>query len=416
LETDNKLEAMEREMITRRSIFAAAAGITAVTGLRARSAETPGVSATEIKIGNTMPYGGPASAYGSVGKADAAFFELLNDQGGVAGRKIKFISLDDGYSPPRTVEQTRRLVEEDEVAFMFNGLGTPTNSAVQRYLNQKKVPQLFISAGADKWADPQHFPWTTGFLPSYRTEAHIYIKYMLQENPNARIALLYQNDDFGKDYITGVRDLLDKDWDKYVTKTATYEPTDPTVDSQIAELHATGANALLIAAVPKFAAQAIRKIHDLGWRPMLFMTNVSISVGSVLQPAGPEKAIGMISGQFCKDPADAAWNNDSGMRDFRAFMARYLPTADVSDSLYVWGYCASYLLWKVLIQCGGDFSRENVMRQATNIRNLQIPMLLPGIAVDTTPTDYHTISALQLSRWDGKVWTRFGHVIKGVAT
>jgi branched-chain amino acid transport system substrate-binding protein len=403
-------------MITRRSTLAAAAALPALAGIRAHAAETPGGTATEIKIGNTMPYGGPASAYGSIGKADAAFFQWLNEQGGVAGRRINFISLDDGYSPPRTVEQTRRLVEDEKVAFMFDALGTPTNSAVHRYLNQKKVPQLFVSTGADKWADPQHFPWTIGFLPSYRTEAQIYAKYMLKENPGAKLAVLYQNDDFGKDYVTGLRDILGKDWDKHVVRTTTYEVTDPTIDSQITDLRASGADTLLVAAVPKFAAQAIRKVHDIGWKPMFFMTNVSISVGSVLQPAGPEKAGGLISGLFCKDAVDPAWENDAGMKQYKAFMAKYLPSADISDGLYVWGYSVSYILWKVLEQCGGDFSRENIMKQATNIRNLEVPMLLPGIIVNTSPTDYHTIRALQLARWDGKSWVRFGDVIEGVAT
>jgi branched-chain amino acid transport system substrate-binding protein len=403
-------------MITRRSTLAAAAALPALAGIRAHAAETPGGTATEIKIGNTMPYGGPASAYGSIGKADAAFFQWLNEQGGVAGRRINFISLDDGYSPPRTVEQTRRLVEDEKVAFMFDALGTPTNSAVHRYLNQKKVPQLFVSTGADKWADPQHFPWTIGFLPSYRTEAQIYAKYMLKENPGAKLAVLYQNDDFGKDYVTGLRDILGKDWDKHVVRTTTYEVTDPTIDSQITDLRASGADTLLVAAVPKFAAQAIRKVHDIGWKPMFFMTNVSISVGSVLQPAGPEKAGGLISGLFCKDAVDPAWENDAGMKQYKAFMAKYLPSADISDGLYVWGYSVSYILWKVLEQCGGDFSRENIMKQATNIRNLEVPMPLPGIIVNTSPTDYHTIRALQLARWDGKSWVRFGDVIEGVAT
>jgi branched-chain amino acid transport system substrate-binding protein len=403
-------------MITRRRALAGAATLPALTGLRAHAADTPGVTATEIKIGNTMPYGGPASAYGSIGKADTAFFQWLNEQGGIAGRRINFISLDDGYSPPRTVEQTRRLVEDDKVAFMFDALGTPTNSAVHRYLNQKKVPQLFVNTGADKWADPQHFPWTIGFLPSYRTEAQIYAKYMLKENPGAKLAVLYQNDDFGKDYVTGLRDTLGGDWDKYVVRTATYEVTDPTVDSQIADLRGSGADTLLVAAVPKFAAQAIRKVHDIGWKPMFFMTNVSISVGSVLQPAGPEKAVGMISGLFCKDAGDPAWNDDAGMKQYKAFMAKYLPAADISDGLYVWGYSVSYLLWKVLEQCNGDFSRENVMKQATNVRNLEIPTVLPGIVVNTSPTDYHTIRALQLARWDGKSWARFGEVIEGIAT
>jgi len=403
-------------MITRRSTLAATVALPALASVRAHAADTPGVTATEIKIGNTMPYGGPASAYGSIGKADAAFFQWLNEQGGIAGRRINFISLDDGYSPPRTVEQTRRLVEDEKVAFMFDALGTPTNSAVHRYLNQKKVPQLFVNTGADKWADPQHFPWTIGFLPSYRIEAQIYAKYMLKEKPGAKLAVLYQNDDFGKDYVTGLRDALGRDWDKYVVRTATYEVTDPTVDSQIADLRASGADTLLVAAVPKFAAQAIRKVHDIGWKPMFFMTNVSISVGSVLQPAGPEKAVGMISGLFCKDAVDPAWENDPGMKQYKAFMAKYLPSADISDGLYVWGYCVSYILWKVLEQCSGDFSRESIMKQATNIRNLEVPMLLPGIMVNTSPTDYHTIRALQLARWDGRSWVRFGDVIEGVTT
>ncbi|HJS86478.1 MAG TPA: ABC transporter substrate-binding protein [Acetobacteraceae bacterium] len=278
-------------MITRRTMLAGAAAFPVAAGFGARAADTPGVTATEIKVGNTMPYSGPTSAYSSIGKADAAFFQWLNEQGGVAGRRINFISLDDGYSPPRTVEQTRRLVEQDQVAFMFDALGTPTNSAVQRYLNQKKVPQLFVNSGADKFADPKHFPWTIGFLPSYRTEAQIYTKHMLRENPNARLAILYQNDDFGKDYAVGVRDTLGKDWDKHVVKALTYEVTDATIDSQIADLQASGADALVAATSPKFAAQAIRRVHDIGWRPMFFMTNVSISVGSVLGLPGRRRRL-----------------------------------------------------------------------------------------------------------------------------
>ena len=403
-------------MITRRATLAGAAVLPAAASFGARAAETPGVTATEIKIGNTMPYSGPNTSYYPVGKADAAFFQWLNDEGGVAGHKINFISLDDSYSPPRTVEQTRRLIEEEHVAFMFNALGTPTNSAVHRYLNQRKIPQLFVCTGADKWADPEHYPWTIGYLPSYRTEAQIYAKYMLKENPNAKLAILYQNDDFGKDYPAGVRDALGQDWDKHVVKAITYEVTDPTIDSQIAELQASGANALLVAAVPKFAAQTIRKAHDLSWKPMFFMTNVSISVGSVLRPAGPEKAIGLVTGQFCKDAVDPAWDSDAGMRQFKAFMAKYLPSADISDGFYIWGYGASYLLWKVLEQCNGDFSRENVMKQAANLKSLEVPVLLPGITVNTSPTNYHTIRAMQLARWDGKSWVRFGEVIEGVAT
>ena len=404
-------------MITRRAALSTgvAAAAAAATG-SARAAATPGVTATEIKIGNTMPYSGPASAYASVGKADSGFFRMVNDHGGVAGRKINFISLDDGYSPPRTVEDVRRLVEEDRVAFLFGTLGTPTNTAIERYCNSHKVPQLFVATGADKWGNYKRFPWTIGWQPSYRTEAQIYTKYMLKEKPNAKLAILYQNDDFGKDYPTGVRDILGKNWDKTVVKAATYEVTDPTIESQITELQSSGADALLVAATPKFAAQAIRKVHDLNWKPMFFITNVSISVGAVMRPAGPENAIGIISTLYLKDPADPAWNNDPGMQGFETFMSKYVPGGDVTDSGYIAGYGASYTMWKVLEQCAGDFSRANVMRQTTNLKDLEVPVLLPGIKVNTSPTDYHPILALQTARWDGKTWVRFGELIEGVAT
>ena len=290
----------------------AAIGTVLATGAAwtaARAQTTPGVTATEIKIGHTIAYSGPASAYGVIGKLESAFFKMVNDQGGVAGRKINFISYDDGYSPPKTVEQVRRLIEEDQVDFLFNTLGTPTNSAIQRYVNQKKVPHLFVSTGADKWGDYQHFPWTIGFQPSYRTEAQIYTKYILANVKDPKIAILYQNDDFGKDYPAGVKDVLGDKFDKMVT-TATYETTDATMDSPITSLQASGANVLLVVAIPKFAAQAIRKVYDLGWKPTFIMTNVSISVGSVLTPAGPEKSVGMISTNYLKDPTDPRWAND----------------------------------------------------------------------------------------------------------
>ncbi len=284
-------------MITRRAAVSGGLAATLATTIGARArADTPvGVTATEIKIGNTMPYSGPASAYASIGKGDAAFFKMVSDQGGVAGRKINFISLDDSYSPPKTVEDVRRLVEEDKVAFLFNTLGTPSNSAIQRYCNQKKVPQLFVSTGAAKWNNSQKYPWTIGWQPSYRTEAQIYTKYLMKEKPNAKLAILYQNDDFGKDYSAGVRDILGKDWNKVVVKSTTYETSDPTVDSQITELQASGADALLVAATPKFAAQAIRSVHNLSWKPLFFLTNVSISVGTVINPAGPQNAVGVIT-------------------------------------------------------------------------------------------------------------------------
>jgi branched-chain amino acid transport system substrate-binding protein len=378
-------------------------------------ANIPGVTATEIKIGNTIAYSGPASAYGVIGKAESAFFKMVNDQGGVAGHKIDFISYDDGYTPPKTVEQVRRLVEEDQVDFLFNTLGTPTNSAIERYVNQKKVPMLFVATGADKWGDYQHFPWTIGFQPSYRTESQIYAKYILANVKDPKIAILYQNDDFGKDYPVGVKDVLGDKFDKMVV-TATYETTDATVDSQITTLQASGANVLLVVAIPKFAAQAIRKVYDLGWKPTFIMTNVSTSVGSVLTPAGPEKAIGMLSTDYRKDPVDPSWAKDPGMQEWRDFMAKYMPGADLTDSSYVYAYGVSKTMLQVLKQCNGDFSRENIMKQATNLHDLELPTLLPGIKVNTGPTNYHPIRALQMLRWDGKTWVRFGPVIEGASS
>jgi branched-chain amino acid transport system substrate-binding protein len=396
----------------------AAIGTVLATGAAwtaARAQTTPGVTATEIKIGHTIAYSGPASAYGVIGKLESAFFKMVNDQGGVAGHKINFISYDDGYSPPKTVEQVRRLIEEDQVDFLFNTLGTPTNSAIQRYVNQKKVPHLFVSTGADKWGDYQHFPWTIGFQPSYRTEAQIYTKYILANVKDPKIAILYQNDDFGKDYPAGVKDVLGDKFDKMVT-TATYETTDATVDSPITSLQASGANVLLVVAIPKFAAQAIRKVYDLGWKPTFIMSNVSISVGSVLTPAGPEKAVGMLSTNYFKDPVDPNWANDKGMQQWRDFMAKNMPGADLTDASYVFAYGVSLAMLQVLKQCNGDFSRENVMKQATNLHDVELPTLLPGIKVNTSPTNYHPIRALQMMRWDGKTWVLFGPVIEGAST
>jgi branched-chain amino acid transport system substrate-binding protein len=381
----------------------------------AQAQNTPGVTATEIKIGNTDAYSGPASAYGVIAKLETAFFKMVNDQGGVAGHKINFISYDDGYSPPKTVEQVRRLIEEDQVDFLFNTLGTPTNSAIQRYVNQKKVPHLFISTGADKWGDYQHFPWTMGFQPSYRTEAQIYTKYVLDNVKDPKIAILYQNDDFGKDYPAGVKDVLGDKFDKMVVSSS-YETTDATLDSQLNTLQASGANVLLVAAIPKFAAMSIRKVYDLGWKPTFFMSNVSISVGSVLTPAGPDKAVGMVSTGYLKDPVDPSWANDPGMQEWRDFMAKNMPGADVTDASYVFAYSVSKAMMQVLKQCNGDFSRENVMKQAANLHDLEIPTLLPGIKVNTSPTNFHPIRAMQLEKWDGKTWVRFGPVIQGASS
>ena len=400
--------------ISRRTALTGALAAAAATVAPRARAATPGVTKTTLKIGNTMPYSGPASAYGVVGKADAAFFKMVNDQGGVHGHKIDFISYDDGYSPPKTVEQARRLVEQDKVDFLFNPLGTPTNSAIERYCNHNKVPQLFVATGADKWGDYKKYPWTIGWQPSYRAEAQIYTKYMLKEKPNAKLGILFQNDDFGKDYPDGVRDVLAKDWGKHVVKVTSYEVTDPTVDSQITELQAAGADTLLVAATPKFAAQAIRKVHSLNWHPMFFMTNVSISVGSVLRPAGVENALGMISGLYLKDTTDPAWDQDAGMKQFRAFMAKYLPHGDITDGGYVAAYGLCYTMRSVLEHCNGKFSRADVMRAATSIHDLEVPVLLPGIKVNTSPTNYHPTKAMQLAKWNGKTWARFGAVIEGI--
>ena len=395
-----------------RSIVLTAVALLALAG-SAFAADTPGVTATEIKIGNTMPYSGPASAYGVIGKGETAFWKMVNDQGGVDGHKIDFISVDDGYNPAKAVEQARKLVEEEGVAFLFNPLGTPSNTAIEKYMNAKKVPQLFVATGADKWGDYQHFPWTMGWQPSYRTEAQIYAKYILKEKQNAKIAILYQNDDFGKDYIAGLKDVLGDKYAKMVVKEASYEVTDPTVDSQIVTLQASGADTLVTAATPKFAAQTIRKVYDIGWKPLHLLTNVSLSVASVMVPAGPEKGVGVITSNYGKDATDPAWANDPGMNEWRAFMQKYLPGADMKDNNYVYAYGVSMTMLQVLKQCKGDFSRANIMKQAANLRDFEVPTSLPGVKINTSPTNYHPIRQMQLQRWDGKTWVRFGPIISG---
>jgi branched-chain amino acid transport system substrate-binding protein len=377
--------------------------------------DTPGVTANELKIGNCAAYSGPASAYGIIAKTEAAVFRMINDQGGVGGRKIVYDSLDDGYSPPRTVEQVRKLVEEDQVAFIFATIGTPTNTAISHYTNSKGVPLVFLGSGANKWGDYQHAHWVMGWQPSYRTEAQIYTKYVMKEKPDAKIGILYQNDDFGKDYPLGVKDALGADYDKRVVKSVSYEVTDATIDSQAVELQGAGVDVLITAATPKFAAMTIRKIADMGWHPLHIMTNVSISVGSVIKPAGMDNAKGLISAAYLKDPTDPAWKDDAGMNQWRAFMAKYMPDADTTDAGTVFGYGVTMSLWQVLKQCGTDFSRANIMKQAANLKDLAIPVLLPGITVNTSPTDYHPIKQMQLTRWTGDHFELFGPVLKGEA-
>ena len=399
----------------RRRIFlgAAAGGLAAPFVARA-AGPMPGVTKDSIKIGQTMPYSGPASAYGVIGQTEAAYFKMLNAQGGLNGRKIELLSADDGYSPPRTVEETRRLVESEGVAFMYQGLGTPTQSAVHRYLNQKKVPQLFVSSGAEKWADPEHFPWTMGWQPSYRTEAAIYGRHLLQANPAAKLAVLYQNDDFGKDYLTGLRDGLGPKYDAVVIKTVSYEVTDPTVDSQIVTLQNSGADALLTVATPKFAAQAIKKVAEIGWRPAQhYLTNVSLSASAVMIPAGAENGKGIMTGAYQKEQTDPQWADDPGMNQLRAWAKQWAPEMDLANSSVVFGYGNVLTLKKVLEQCGDDLSRENIMRQAANLHDLEIPILLPGIKINTSPKDFHPIKQLQLAKWTGSAWQLFGEVMSG---
>ena len=403
-------------MLRRRTLLTAASAAAFIPAAPAilRAAESPGVTATEILIGNTIPYSGAASAYGTIGKAISAMFQMANDQGGFAGRKVKFLSYDDGYSPPKTVEQVRRLIEEDNVAALFATLGTPTNSAIVRYVNQKKVPHLFVATGADKWGDYKEHPWTIGWQPSYVTESQIYAKYILAQKPDAKIGILYQNDDFGKDYLKGIRDILKDRYDSMV-KVVSYEVTDATIDSQLVTLQAAGIDVLMTIATPKFAAQSIRKVAEMRWKPLHVLTGVAVSVGAVMIPAGPENGIGIISSAYLKDPTDPRWDNDAGMKQWRTFMEKYYPGGDLKDGGNVSAFGLAYTMMAVLKKCGNDMSRENMMKQATNLQNLEVPIALPGIKINTSPTNYHPMRQLQLMRWTGKTWDLFGDIIEGTS-
>lgn len=396
-----------------RSFLAALALALSATAKIAAAENAPGVSATEIRIGQTMPYSGPASVYSAVGRADAAVFRMINDQGGINGRKIVLLSQDDGYNPAKAIEVTRKLVENEQVAFIFNTVGTPSNSAIEKYLNDRKIPQIFVGSGADKFANYKDFPWTIGWQPSYRVEAQIYTRYILKNKPNAKVAILYQNDDLGRDYLAGMKDVLGDKYSAVVVKELSYNVTEATIDTQIITLHESGADTLLLATTPKFGAQAIRKVYNLGWRPQEFLINVSSSVASAIEPAGTEKAIGAISAAYAKDANDPLWKDDAGMKQWRDFMKRYLPDADTSDRSYIVGYSVAMTLVQVLKQCGNDLSRENIMRQVTNLKNVDIPMLLPGIRLNSSPTHYRPITQWQLVRWDGSRWVRFGEVLGG---
>jgi branched-chain amino acid transport system substrate-binding protein len=370
----------------------------------------PGVTATEIKIGNTNPYSGPASVYGTIGKGIAAYFKKVNDEGGINGRKINFITLDDGYSPPKTVEMVRRLVEQEQVLFLFQTLGTPTNTAIWKYMNDQQVPHLFVATGATKWGDPKGHPWTMGWQPTYQTEGQIYARYVLKNLPDARIGILYQNDDYGKDYVKGLKDGLGDAAKKMIVMEQTHEVTDPAVDSQIVNLKNSGANVFFNVTIPKFAVQAIRKARDIGWKPVHLLNNVSSSVGTVLTPAGIDASKDIISTFYLKDPTDPQWKNDKGFKDWLAFMQKYYPDGNTADLFNIYGYTVTQGLVHVLKQCGNDLSRANVMRQAANIKDLSLPMLLPGIKVNTSPTDFYPIEQLQLARFDGERWVFFGEI------
>jgi branched-chain amino acid transport system substrate-binding protein len=402
-------------MITRRTFLqssAATAALAAGAG-SARAGNAPGVTDTEIKIGQTMPYSGPLAAYGVQGRTEAAYFKMINEQGGVNGRKINFISLDDAYSPPKTVEQIRRLVEQEQVAFIFNSLGTPTNAAVRQYLNDNKVPQLFIDSGSSLFSDPQHFPWTMPYLPAYQTEAHIYAKHILTTKPDAKIAVLYQNDSFGKDYLTGLKDLLGPERAGMIVKEASYETSEPTVDSQVVTLQGSGADVFLIAAVAKFAAQAIRKSFELGWSAARYLALPAQSFSAVLKPAGLDKSKGLISAGFAIDVNDPRFQDDPGLKQWKDFTSKYMSAIEYVDNAAGRAFGAAATMVQVLKQCGSDLSRENVMRQAANLKNFHPPMLFPEITLDTSPDNFRPIRRLQIVLFTGESWEASGETLSG---
>jgi branched-chain amino acid transport system substrate-binding protein len=385
--------------------------VSGLAGAGGATAQTVGVTATEVKIGNTSPYSGPASAYGTIGKTNAAYFKKVNDEGGINGRKINFISYDDAYTPPKAVEMVRRLVEQDQVALLFQTLGTPTNSAIQKYLNQQKTPQLFVATGATKWNDPKNFPWTMGYQPNYQNEGKTYAQYVLKNVPDAKVGILYQNDDYGKDYLKGFEDGLGEAAKKLIVLKQSYETTDPTIDSQIVNLKNSGANVFFNITIPKFAVQAIKKAHDVGWKPLHFLNNVSSSLGTVLKPAGIEASKGLITTLYMKEVTDPQWRNDKGFLDWVAFMKKYHPEGALDQQENAYAYNAAILMTHVLKQAGNDLSRENIMRQAANLKNIELPMLLPGIKINTSPTDFAPIEQEQLAKFDGERWVLFGEII-----
>jgi branched-chain amino acid transport system substrate-binding protein len=401
-----------RDSITAALIFGSLA--IAVSSATAQKRYDPGASDTEIKIGNINPYSGPASSYGVIGKTEAAYFNKINADGGINGRKINFISYDDSYSPPKTVEQARKLVESDEVLFIFNGVGTPPNTAIQKYMNSKRVPQLFVATGATKWNDPQNFPWTMGWQPSYQSEGHIFAQYLLKNYPRDNIGILYQDDDYGKDYVKGLKDGLNGKMQ--IVAESPYEATDPTIDSQIVSLRGAGADVLYDITIAKFSAQAIKKVAETNWKPVHLLNGVSASVGGVMRPAGLDNSRGVLSTAYLKDPTDPQWKNDSAYMEWVAFMDKYYPEGDKTSAFTVYGYSVAQTLIQVLKQCGDDLSRANVMRQAANLHDLRVGMLLPGITVNTSPTDFAPVKQMQMQRFNGQTWELFGPILNGALT
>jgi branched-chain amino acid transport system substrate-binding protein len=394
----------------KRSILFLAISLGLALPAAAQKKYDPGASDREIKIGNTNPYSGPASAYGTIGKSIAAYFKMVNDQGGINGRKVNFITYDDSYSPPKTVEMARKLVEQDEVLFVFQTLGTPSNTAIHKYMNMKKVPQMHVATGATKWNDPKNNPWTMGWQPNYQSEARIYAQHILKTKPNAKIAVLYQNDDYGKDYLKGLHDGLG-DKKSLIVKEVSYEVSDPTVDSQMVQLQASGADVFINITTPKFAAMAIRKAYDIGWKPTHYLNNVSIGIGSVLTPAGLEKSVGLITLGYLKEPTDKQFENDPAIVKWREFMQKYYPDGSLVDNLNVYGYSVAATIAQVLTQCGDNLTRENIMRQAASMKGFRVETLLPGVMISTSSDDFAPIEAGQLQRFNGKEWVRFGDVV-----
>ena len=393
------------------TVLAASAAVM-LTASVALAKNAPGVTDTEIKIGNTNPYSGPASAYGTIGKGISAYIDMVNAKGGINGRKIKWVSLDDGYSPPKTKEQIRKLVEREKVAFLFQTLGTPTNSAIHKYVNKKKIPHLFVATGAAKWGNPGKFPWTMGWQPNYETEGAIYANWLLKNKPNSKVAILYQNDDYGKDYLNGFVHALGDKADTMIVRRETYETADPTVDSQVVNLANSGADVFFNVSIPKFAAQAIRKMDDIGWKPTHLLNNVAASVASTLKPAGFEKSQGIISTIYYKDPTDKTWFDDPERAEWEAWMDKYYPDGDKNNTFNVYAYCVAQTLVHVLEKAGDDLSRKNIMKQAASIKDLNVKMLLPGVLINTGADDFYPIEAMQMQRFVGEKFELFGEVVK----